>query len=62
MKTFQITYDNNHLNIKDCVVNIDARNENSARRKFALYIHSEVGRYYCPLDITFKSIKLKETN
>ena len=58
MKTFQFTYDNNHLNFKDCVVHIDARNEQSARRKFAIYIYTEVGRYYCPTDITVKKVEV----
>lgn len=57
MKTFQFTYDNNHMNVKDCVVHINARNEQSARRKFSLYIHTEVGRYYCPTDITVKKVE-----
>lgn len=55
--TFKITYDNNHLNFKDCVVHINARDEDSARRKFALYIHNEIDRHYCPLDITVKMIE-----
>lgn len=59
MKTFRFTYNNNHLNFQDCVVDIDARNEKSARKKFALYIH-EICCYYCPTDITVTKVEVKD--
>lgn len=54
MKTFRITYDNVRDNLTDCHVDIDARYEDTAMRKFA----EQMSRIYCcPAAIKFKKIE-----
>lgn len=57
MKTFRITYDNVRDNLNDCHIDIDARYEESAMRKFAQYMRNV---YRCPDAIKFKKIEVKD--
>lgn len=54
MKTFRVTYDNVRNNLNDCYMDIDARDEASAMRKFGLQMSSV---YRCPDAIKFKKIE-----
>ena len=54
MKTFRVTYDNVRDNLTDCHMDVDARNEETAMRKFGLHM-SKV--YRCPDAIKFKKIE-----
>lgn len=54
MKTFRVTYDNVRNGLNDCYMDIDARYEETAMRKFAEHM-SKV--YRCPDAIKFKKIE-----
>ena len=54
MKTFRVTYDNIRNGLNDCYMDIDARYEETAMRKFAEHM-SKV--YHCPDAIKFKKIE-----
>ena len=54
MKTFRVTYDNIRNGLNDCYMDIDARYEETAMRKFAEHM-SKV--YRCPAAIKFKKIE-----
>lgn len=54
MKTFRVTYDNVRDNLTDCHMDVDARYEETAMRKFAEHM-SKV--YCCPDAIKFKKIE-----